>query len=147
MVKEFHAIYCVLKKVYLDEPANQALVYSKREFIFDQEVKKDFLKLAYSIFFNGKDSFIDISKNKAGLKFKVFAQEKYQRYVKNELEVLRTCHKKGGRYIPKYIINKSTQYQTLAMDLSYKPFGGHQIRLPHYYRHMFSADVGCAMNE
>ena len=51
MVKEFHAIYCVLKKVYLDEPANQALVYSKREFIFDQEVKKDFLKLAYSIFF------------------------------------------------------------------------------------------------
>lgn len=138
MLKEFKAIYCVLKKIYILQGGTQ-LIHQK-EYIFekkDKHIADIFFRLAYTVFFHGKNDFIEEYNSEELMPLKEIHPVTYLNRVKHEFEILRTCHKQGVRYIREYI-KGGKKSEVLEMTFSYKPFGGHQIRFPHYYRHMFS---------
>lgn len=148
MVTELTALFIVVKKTYL-ETSKSAIM---NEFVLsDQSEQKKYFRLAYDIFFQGVDSFID-SIPKLSSEFSSDFLEK----LKGELRNVINLHKNGqisnDIYDPKRIKNylfgksnytlQSSQRHLPIVDLklyfNYKPFSGHQSRLGHYYRHMFN---------
>jgi len=133
MVKEFHALYNIIKYVCIK--INPSDLDDKLNFI--DRVKIEYFKLAYNIFFSGKEILkIQIDLNQLD---HLNIQRKSDFFIAliKELEKLRKCHKRGLRYLNNYIKKNDTP-KSLHIDFSYKPFSGHQIRLAHFYRHMHS---------
>ncbi|ERJ60442.1 putative phage abortive infection protein [Sphingobacterium paucimobilis] len=133
LVAEFEATWVLLIKCYARNDPN----FSNDRFCFPEEIKHDMIKVAYNIFFSGIKIF-----NKQRMGKELLSNESinnaFYECVYGELESLRKCHEKIGiRYIPRYIDFGNLE-RSIHLDFSYKPFGGHQIRLGHYYRHMFS---------
>ncbi|WP_293743106.1 putative phage abortive infection protein [uncultured Pedobacter sp.] len=134
MVKELHALYHVIKYVCIK--INPLDLDEKLNFINDK-LKNEYFKLAYNIFFSGKDILkIQIDLNQLN-HLNIQRKSDFFNELIKELEKIRKCHKRGLRYLKNYI-NKGESKKSLHIDISYKPFSGHQIRLAHFYRHMHS---------
>lgn len=126
MLKEFHSTYEIVKSIIDKYPHLKE--HSKKD------LSNKYLKLSYNVFFSGKEIFrTQILEEE--LKYSFVKKEETELYemILKELEVLRTCHKGGVRYLPNYDDKKA-----LHIDFSYKPFSGHLIRLGHFYRHMYA---------
>ncbi|RWU10565.1 putative phage abortive infection protein [Pedobacter chitinilyticus] len=134
MLKEFHLTFNVVSHFVLK---NHSLSKHQKKVLYEK-----ILMLSYKIFFSGKDIYNKLIKDsKLDYDFTRKNDAKLYNEILAELEVLRTCHKRGIRYIKAYINSES-----LHLDFSYKPFGGHLIRLGHFYRHMY-AIVNFVVNE
>ncbi len=108
------------------------------EFIIENPNRESFFQLAYNIFFNGNEIFDKpSSRNELKSLDDSLFTVKFLNKLIFEVKVIRACHKKGVRYLKGYI-RTAHNYQSLHIAFSYKPFGGHLIRLVHYYRHMFN---------
>lgn len=164
--KEYECIYRIVEYYYfLRFPEDFMIINNKIK--IDSKNKFIISEIAYNIFFSGKDIFSkQINKNEIpniyryNRKLKIITDKnviikndfyssckKFQQLkslnkiffssILNDLEILRTCHKCGVRYA-KHFRSFASPKESLHLDFSYKPFGGHQIRLGHYYRHMFA---------
>jgi|GEM_PF-373270 len=137
MTKEFEAIFTVVIKNHYHLYSNDYVI-NNNKLVINKKHLEGLLSLTYNVFFSGKDILGKQLKNQElnciidGNLNNIFHQD-----IIIDLEILRTCHKKGVRYLRNYFsVNKTNLH--LSLDFSYLPFGGHQIRLGHYYRHMFA---------
>lgn len=138
MSKEISSVYQIIKKHYYN--------YCPQEFSsgndgleLNEHSKYLLFYFAYDVFFSGKEQLEKDIKFKRVRKFinDESNNDQFHKDILKDLEVLRTCHKMGVRYLKKFN-SKNGIKKSLHIDFSYKPFGGHQIRLAHYYRHMFA---------
>lgn len=138
MVKEFHSIYCLIQKVAVEYRLAD-LKLEDGNLVVQKEKREYYIWLSYFIFFNGKEVF-----ERKCVNGEFTLDQKYQyfdshffRAVLAEIKTIRICHKNGVRYIENLFAFKDCK-QSLHISFSYKPYGGHHIRLAHYYRHMFN---------
>lgn len=138
MLKEFEALFLIIKRYDCLERGDGYTVDSDMRIVVNDGEKYKLLSLAYHIFFSGKEIYSkQIKRIPNDVKFLKLFNYDTLRSILKEIDVLRTCHKKGVRYLENYIQGKGVK-QSLHLDFSYRPFGGHQIRLGHYYRHMIA---------
>lgn len=130
-------------EVVISEIQNERLVEGRKVFVtmakeliacyefckaydkYEQYEKKDLLKLAYRIFFFGSASDL-ISLEKI--------DKKFIRNLKNYLFEIRNKHKKTIGENNEFNLNG----KKIKLHVKYNPFTGHENRLGHYYRHLYS---------
>ncbi|MBD1421629.1 putative phage abortive infection protein [Sphingobacterium chuzhouense] len=150
MVKEICAIYLVVKRAFVLSYPNKIKENDVMIFMTDIDRKKYF-RLAYEIFLEGYDSYLE-----SIIHLKAKFDEVFLNNLKLELKSLRSEHMKGELstdihdskrkknylYGDNSLVIRHFQGKLPTVDLklyfNYKPFSGHQSRLGHYYRHMFN---------
>jgi hypothetical protein len=81
-------------------------------------------KLAYRIFFFGSFSELVSSAN----------HQEFVGYCKSELKKIRKEHRTSSGGVKKFHVDG----KMVRIHIKYAPFSGHESRLAHYYRHLFS---------
>ena len=89
--------------------------------------KKDILELAYKIFFFGSSSNIVSSE---------VIDRSFIGMVKDQLKIVRNKHKDSVGVDNTY---QDENGKEIKLHIKYAPFTGHESRLGHYYRHLYSA--------
>ena len=151
MNTELLCIHQIVKKIILKNSTNKNVFKHYKDEIFN---------LSYSIFFHGipksKNEFLKKKNNRIKLSFlgnNEKARKKILNKIFEELETIKILHYNNGlegnvknrkfknRKYLNYLINIPSNIvssKDLNLIFNYKPFDGHQSRLGHYYRHLFS---------
>ncbi|WP_293924772.1 putative phage abortive infection protein [Sphingobacterium sp. UBA6320] len=137
MVKELEACFQVIKAQHYPMYKSEYIINNGNVFLYSER-RYELFRLAYHIFFSGKDVLRkQIDQNEIEVIWEGNTNVDYYEDLLQELKILRTSHKYGVRHLKNYFSEELVS-QDLYLDFSYLPFGGHQIRLGHYYRHMLS---------
>jgi hypothetical protein len=137
MVKELEACFQVIKTLHYPQSRSEYTINKGKVYI-NSDRRDGLFRLAYHVFFSGKDVLRkQIDKNEIETIIEGDANVHFYEDFLRELKILRTSHKYGVRHLKNYFSEELVS-QDLYLDFSYLPFGGHQIRLGHYYRHMLS---------
>lgn len=88
---------------------------------------QELFELAYRIFFFGSQSSLISSDT---------IDDDYIQMIKDQLKIIRNKHKESVGGINEFETFKSNE--TIKLHIKYAPFTGHENRLGHYYRHLYS---------
>ncbi|PIF34317.1 putative phage abortive infection protein [Flavobacterium sp. 9] len=88
---------------------------------------QELLELSYRIFFFGSQSSLVSSKT---------IDDDYIQMIKDQLKIVRDKHKESIGGINEFYIQESNK--TIKLHIKYAPFTGHENRLSHYYRYLYS---------
>lgn len=102
------------------------LIESYNDYYKTNYNKEELLKLAYKIFFFGSKSRLIDSHT---------ITEGFIKNVKDNLSGIANRHKKSIAAINMY---EGVNNKQIKLYVKYKPFSGHESRLGHYYRHLYS---------
>lgn len=95
--------------------------------ITDKYGSQELLELSYRIFFFGSQSSL-ISSNTI--------DDEYIQMIKDQLKIVRDEHKGSIGGINEFETRNSNK--NIKLHIKYAPFTGHENRLGHYYRHLYS---------